>query len=38
VDAFLDAFRAGGGFERLGDEFLPEEKAYFKRENIPFYF
>ena len=38
VDAFLDTFRAGGGFERLGDEFLPEEKAYFKRENIPFYF
>jgi polar amino acid transport system substrate-binding protein len=38
VDAFLEAFRADGGFERLGDEFLSEEKAYFKREGIPFYF
>jgi polar amino acid transport system substrate-binding protein len=38
VNAFLEAFRADGGFERLGDEFLSEEKAYFRREMIPFYF
>ena len=38
VDEFLEAFRAEGGFERLGDEFLPEEKAYFKARGLPFYF
>lgn len=38
VNAFLEAFRAEGGFERLGDEFLPEEKAFFKAAGIPFYF
>ena len=38
VNAFLEAFRADGGFERLGDEFLSEEKAAFKAEGIPFYF
>jgi len=38
VDAFLEAFRAEGGFERLGDEFLADEKAAFKRDGIPFYF
>lgn len=38
VNDFLAAFRAGGGFDRLGDEFLPEEKAFFKKEGIPFLF
>jgi polar amino acid transport system substrate-binding protein len=38
VDEFLERFRADGGFERLGDEFLADEKAFFKREGIPFYF
>jgi len=38
VNEFLERFRAAGGFERLGDEFLPDEKAFFKREGIPFYF
>ena len=38
VNTFLEAFRAGGGFEKLGDEFLPEEKAAFAAEGIPFYF
>ena len=38
VNEFLEKFRADGGFERLGNEFLAEEKAYFKREGIPFYF
>lgn len=38
IDAFLDAFKEKDGFERLGDEFLSEEKAYFKKEGLPFYF
>ena len=38
IDGFLEAFRADGGFERLGDEFLPEEKRYFRTNGIPFYF
>ncbi len=38
VNEFLETFRAAGGFERLGDEFLAEEKAYFKARAIPFFF
>ena len=38
VNEFLEAFRAAGGFERLGDEFLPEEKRAFKEQGLPFYF
>ena len=38
VDEFLETFRAAGGFERLGDEFLAEEKAFFKSAGLPFYF
>jgi polar amino acid transport system substrate-binding protein len=38
VNAFLADFRAKGGFERLGDEFLPEQKAAFREQGIPFYF
>lgn len=38
VNEFLATFRADGGFERLGDEFLAEEKAFFKAEGLPFYF
>jgi polar amino acid transport system substrate-binding protein len=38
INAFLKEFRAEGGFEKLGDEFLPEEKASFKAQGIPFYF
>jgi len=38
VNEFLEAFRATGGFDRLGDEFLAEQKAYFKAHGIPFYF
>ena len=38
VDEFLEAFRARGGFERLGDEFLADEKAAFKAAGIPFVF
>jgi polar amino acid transport system substrate-binding protein len=38
VDDFLRVFRDQGGFEKLGDEFLPEEKRYFRDHGIPFYF
>ncbi|MEX0669455.1 MAG: transporter substrate-binding domain-containing protein [Pirellulales bacterium] len=38
VNEFLRMFREQGGFERLGDEFLAEQKAYFKEHGIPFYF
>jgi polar amino acid transport system substrate-binding protein len=38
INGFLEAFRAAGGFERLGDEFLPEEKRAFKEQGLPFYF
>lgn len=30
--------KADGGCERLGDEFLSVEQAFFKREGVPFYF
>ncbi len=38
VNEFLRTFREQGGFEKLGDEFLAEHKAYFKAHDIPFYF
>ena len=38
INGFLEAFRAAGGFERLGDEFLPEEKRAFQEQGLPFYF
>jgi polar amino acid transport system substrate-binding protein len=38
INDFLENFRREGGFEKLGDEFLPDEKAYFKAHSIPFYF
>jgi polar amino acid transport system substrate-binding protein len=38
IDEFLEKFRAEGGFEKLGDEFLPEEKRAFAEQGIPFYF
>jgi len=38
VNGFLEEFRAAGGFDRLGDEFLAEQKAYFRDHDIPFYF
>jgi polar amino acid transport system substrate-binding protein len=38
INTFLTSFREAGGFEKLGDEFLPEEKAAFHDQGIPFYF
>lgn len=38
INEFLKEFRKSGGFQRLGDEFLSEQKEAFQKENIPFYF
>jgi polar amino acid transport system substrate-binding protein len=38
VNAFLKEFRARGGFERLGDRYLKEQKEAFRQLGYPFYF
>jgi polar amino acid transport system substrate-binding protein len=38
VNAFLADFRAKGGFEKLGDQWLAEQKAEFKKLGVPFVF
>ena len=38
INGFLKEFRSAGGFGKLGNEFLSEEKASFKAQGIPFYF
>lgn len=38
VNAFLRDYRASGGFERLGDRYLSEQKADFRAQGIPFFF
>lgn len=38
VNAFLRDYRRNGGFERLGDRFLGEQKADFRARNVPFFF
>jgi polar amino acid transport system substrate-binding protein len=38
VNKFLAAFRAEGGFEKLGDKWLAQEKSDFKKLGIPFLF
>ena len=38
VNDFLAAFRSSGGFERLGDTYLKDQKEAFAKAGIPFYF
>ena len=38
VNAFLAGHREKGGFEKLGDKWLGEQKTEFKKLGIPFYF
>jgi polar amino acid transport system substrate-binding protein len=38
VNDFLKSFRASGGFDRLGDKYLKEQKEAFAAAGIPFYF
>ena len=34
----INAYRAEGGFERLGDRYLGDQKADFRARGVPFYF
>lgn len=38
VNAFLKEFREQGGFDKLGDQWLAEQKAAFKKLGVPFVF
>lgn len=38
VNAFLEDFRNKGGFDRLRDKYLRDQKEAFDREGVPFYF
>ncbi len=38
VNAFLDEFRKSGGFDKLGDKWLGEQKAEFQKLGVPFVF
>jgi polar amino acid transport system substrate-binding protein len=38
VNAFIKDFRASGGFERLGNLYLKDQKEAFAKASIPFYF
>jgi polar amino acid transport system substrate-binding protein len=38
VNRFLETYRAEGGFERLGDRWLSEQKAAFRELGVPFLF
>jgi polar amino acid transport system substrate-binding protein len=38
VNAFLRDFKANGGFDKLSEEYLKEQKESFRKLNIPFYF
>ncbi|GFE60253.1 transporter substrate-binding domain-containing protein [Geobacter sp. AOG2] len=38
INRFLTTFRGQGGFERLGDTWLKEQKTAFKELNYPFFF
>lgn len=38
INMFLQTFRASGGFEKLGDKYLSDQKAAFQAQGIAFYF
>jgi len=38
INTFLEAFRAQGGFDALGDTYLKDQKDAFANEGLPFYF
>lgn len=38
INEFLKSFRASGGFERLGDKYLGDQKEAFHQQGLPFYF
>ncbi len=38
INEFLKSFRASGGFDRLGDKYLGDQKAAFRDQGLSFYF
>lgn len=38
INVFIKDYRASGGFEKLGDKYLSEEKKAFKEMGVPFFF
>jgi polar amino acid transport system substrate-binding protein len=38
VNEFIKSYRASGGFERLGEKYLRDQKEAFAKAGIPFYF
>jgi polar amino acid transport system substrate-binding protein len=38
VNSFIKSFRVSGGFDRLGDLYLRDQKEAFAKAGIPFYF
>lgn len=38
VNKFIKAYRENGGFDKLGDQYLPDQKAAFAEQGLPFYF
>ena len=38
IDEFIIEYKANGGFNKLADKYLGEERAFFKEKNVPFFF
>lgn len=38
IDEFIVEYKANGGFDKLSEKYLGEEKAFFKEKNVPFFF
>lgn len=38
IDGFIKEYKENGGFNRLADKYLGEEKAFFEKQNVPFFF
>ena len=38
INEFLQTFRKNGGFDKLGDKHLSEQKSAFEQQGLPFYF
>ena len=38
IDEFIVEYKANGGFNKLADKYLGEERAFFTEKNVPFFF
>ncbi|MEG1583106.1 MAG: transporter substrate-binding domain-containing protein [Cetobacterium sp.] len=38
IDEFIVEYKNNGGFNKLADKYLGEERAFFKEKNVPFFF